>query len=174
MNAGISCSVMAALILLVSESFAGPVLSSKAHPKVFCEMAADLGYPSRGYKERTGGCASDMVDVTPAPGRSGLKNNLAFYSMGAFDEPSRLQRVSLILNVNNVNQKSMALAELVRVASSLSVKLVGIIPVGFAGVLGNAGSKTWSVGEWTVEVKSSVWPTGQGQDTTVYFRPAVE
>lgn len=145
--------------------------SPKAHPRVFCELAADVGYPSRGFKDDAGICATNMTDVSPTPGRNMLRNNLAFYSMAQDEAPTKLHRVSLILNVNNTQEKAMAYAELVRVASSVAVKIVGQPPAGFADVIRTAGSKTWTAGAWIVEVRSKQWPTGLGQDTVVYFRP---
>lgn len=146
-------------------------LSPVSHPRTFCELAADLGYPSRGYKDRTGGCASNMTEVTPNPGRNGLNNNLAFYSMGEVDRPVKLQRVSLILNVNNTREKAKAQAELARVATSVATKILGKPLVEITSVIHQGGSRKWDSGAWTVEVKTEVWPTGLGQDTTVYFRP---
>ena len=147
------------------------VLSPTAHPRTFCEVAADLGYPSRGYQDHTGVCGSKMTDVTPTPGRNGLTNNLAFYSMAKLSTPGKLQRVSLILNVNNTREKTRAQEELARVADGVATKLLGKTPAELSTVIKQAGSKRWTLGVWTVEVKSEVWPTGLGQDTTVYFRP---
>lgn len=146
-------------------------LSPTSHPRTFCDLASDLGYPSRGYKDHTGGCASNMIDVTPTAGSNGLNNNLAFYSMGDTDQPGRLQRVSVILNVNNTREKAKAHAELTRVASAVATKILGKPPVELASILRQGGSRTWDSGAWTVEVKTSAWPTGLGQDTVVYFRP---
>lgn len=147
-------------------------LSPKSHPKTFCDLAKDLGYPSRGYKESTGGCASNMIEVTSTPGKGGLRNNLAFYSMGEYDSPSKLQRVSLILNVNNPAEKAPAQAELARVAVALAKKIAGQAPADLNDIILKAKSKTWPTGEWAIDVKTTVWPTGLGQDTTIYFRPA--
>lgn len=146
-------------------------LAPTAHPSTFCELAADLGYPSRGYKAHTGSCGSNMIEVTPTPGKNGLNNTLAFYAMGASSDPSKLMRVSLILNVNNTREKSQAQAELARVATGVATKIVGVEPPGFEAVIRQAGSKKWAAGEWTIEIKSDVWPTGLGQDTAVYFWP---
>lgn len=146
-------------------------LSPNQHPRSFCGLAADLGYQSRGYKEATGGCSSPMLDVTPTPGRNGLQNNLAFYSMGDVSSPAKLDRVSLILNVNNVKEKAKAQEELARVATGVSSKLLPQVPADLREVILRAGSKSWAVGAWSVVVKTSVWPTGLGQDTYVYFRP---
>ena len=162
--------VFVALEATAVTSRAAP-LSPMAHPRTFCELAADAGYPSRGFKEHAGTCASNMADVTPTPGRNGLKNNLAFYSMGHTGNTSKLLRVSLILNVNNVREKAKAHSELARVAKSVAAKLLGEVPPQLGAVVESAGSKTWFSGSWALEVKSNVWPTGLGHDITVYFRP---
>lgn len=147
-------------------------LSPSAHPKTFCELSKNLGYPSRGYNPNSGGCASNMIDVTPTPGRNGLRNNLAFYSMGEVDNPVKLMRVSLILNVNNPREKAKAHAELARVAGVVATKILGVEPKGLQNAIRSATSRRWESGEWTTEVKYSVWSTGLGHDISVYFRPS--
>lgn len=146
-------------------------MSPALHPREYCELARGLGYPSRGYKAHSGGCSSEMTAVTPTPGRNGLENNLAFYVLGTGENATRISRVSLILNVNNVHEKARAQAELDRVATSVAARLVGAVPNDFSGVVKRAGSKRWTQGSWEIEVKSEVWPTGLGQDIRVYFRP---
>jgi hypothetical protein len=146
-------------------------MSPTLHPRAYCELARDLGYPSRGYKGHTGGCSSEMTAVTPTPGRNGLENNLAFYVLGTGENATRISRVSVILNVNNVREKARAQAELQRVANSVAARLVGTVPRDFSAVAKRAGSKRWTQGSWEIEIKSEVWPTGLGQDTRIYFRP---
>lgn len=174
MSTSVNLSVMALILAFGATPPADAQqtpLSPTSHPRTFCELASDLGYPSRGYKDHTGGCASNMIDVTPTAGSNGLNNNLAFYSMGDTDRPGKLQRVSLILNVNNTREKAKAQVELARVASGVATKILGKPPAELASVLRQGGSRTWDSGAWAVEVKTTVWPTGLGQDTTVYFRP---
>ena len=112
-----------------------------------------------------------MTDVSPTSGKNGLNNNLAFYSMGKSDDAKKLQRVSLILNVNNVREKAKAHRELSRVAKSVATKILGEPLPQLSAVIEANGSRTWEVGEWSIEVKSDIWPTGLGHDMTVYFRP---
>lgn len=151
-------------------SQAAPLLPS-AHPKTFCELARDLGYPSRGYNPATGGCASNMTDVTSNAGRNGLANNLAFYSMGEFDNPAKLMRVSLILNVNNIDERAQAHAELARVAGVVATRILGVEPQNLKNTIRQGSSGEWALSEWTTEVKYSIWPTGHGHDISVHFRP---
>lgn len=154
-----------------SDAQATPLLPS-AHPKMFCELAGNLGYPSRGYNPNTGGCASNMTDVTPTPGRNGLANNLAFYSRGEADSSAKLKCVSLILNVNNTSEKTKAHMELARVAGAVAAKILGTEPQGLQNAIRQGSSRKWVSGVWTTEVKYSVWPTGLGHDVSVYFRPS--
>jgi hypothetical protein len=168
-------SIQHALTLAIFAVATGTVhavpMSPKSHPSEFCELAAELGYPSRGFKEHTGACASNMTDVSRSPGRNGLNNNLAFYSMGMPNNSKRLQRVSLILNVNNVRDKTKAHSELARVARSVATKILGEESPQLGQVIQSAGSKAWQVGQWSVEVKTDAWTTGLGYDISVYFRP---
>lgn len=147
-------------------------LPATSHPSIYCSLGAEIGYPSRGYKEHTGGCASNMIDITRTPGENGLRNNLAFYTMGKVNSPSKLERISLILNINNIRQKTLAQRELTRAAKILASKLTGTTPPDISSTITKSSSKTWHTGEWTIEVKSSIWPTGLGQDIAVYFRPS--
>ena len=159
-------------MLLASFSIASAAsLDVNSHPKDFCNLAADLGYPSRPYKESTGGCASHMIDVTPNPGGNGLKNNLAYYVNSLDRNNNKLDYVSLILNVNNKKQKSKSNLELAKVSISVFNKINGKAPEDFHEVIKNGESKSWIKGNWKIEVKTTVWPTGQGQDTRVEFSP---
>lgn len=145
--------------------------AAAAHPQTFCEMAAELGYPSRGYRSFSGICASDMIDVTPTPAPNGLRNNLAFYAMSEVGQPDRLQRVSLILNVHNTREGAKAQAELARVAQALAAKILGQPLDSLESVIRQSGTMRWEVGLWMVEVRTEFWRSGLGQDTKVEFRP---
>jgi hypothetical protein len=92
--------------------------------------------------------------------------------MGEYESPNQLHRVSLILNVNNASEKAPAQAELARVSAALAKKIVGQAPADMNDVVLKAKSKTWSVGEWAIDVRTTIWPTGLGQDTAINFRPA--
>ena len=146
-------------------------LDATSHPKEFCNLASDLGYSSRPYKEITGRCASQMINVTPNPGGNGLKNNLAYYVSALDSNKNKLDYISLILNVNNKKQKSKANLELAKVSISVLNKINGKAPNDFHEVIKNGGSKNWIKGNWKIEVKTTIWPTGQGQDTRVEFSP---
>jgi hypothetical protein len=162
-------SIVLLILQFAAQANAAQLLPT-AHPKTYCELAAGLGYPSRGYNKSTGGCASNMKPIGGA-GPNGLENNLAYYVMGEFSNPSRLMRLSLILNINNSTEKASAHAELARVASGLARKVLGSIPKGFEQSILMPASQQWSQGDWQLEVKHSAWSTGLGYDITVYLRP---
>jgi len=164
--------ISTALILTCAQTSNAAPMSPTAHTRTFCDLAIDLGYASRGYNVNTAGCASDMTPVTPTPGRNGLRNNLAFYSMSTFEESGRLMQVSLILNVNNTHEQVAAHAELARVASGVATKLLGKVPDGLEKAIQGPTIGSWISGEWLVEVRHDTWRTGLGHDITVYFRKA--
>ena len=135
-NASLSSLPASGLILLTEGLMAASALPSpKAHRRTFCDFAAEVGYPTRGFKEDAGICSSNMTDVATTPGKNRLRNNLAFYSMAEHDSVAKLHRVSLILNINNTAEKAPAYAELVRIASGVAAKIVGQPPAGFAQVI---------------------------------------
>lgn len=166
--------IVHALVLSMTCVTAQAAMSTKSHPKTFCDLASELGYPSRGFKDSTGGCASNMIDVTSTAGSNGLKNNLAFYASSEFDDIAKLMRVSMILNVNYTGEKKAAAAELARVAGAVAVKILGSEPQGFKAVIQKAGTQKWRSGEWIAMVETTRWPTGLGFDTKVSFKPAVK
>ena len=148
-------------------------LAANQHPKEYCELAAEAGYPSRGYKAHTGGCSSAMRELSAQEGRNGMANNLAFYAMGTVGQPSKLQRVSLILNVNNEAQTRPARRELSRVSQAVALKLLGQVPPGLeAAVLEGKSRQLGRISGWSVEVVSTPWPTKLGHDINVRFLPA--
>ncbi|MBA5690639.1 hypothetical protein [Rugamonas apoptosis] len=92
--------ILACMVLLLCGAGAQAAgMSSNHHPKDYCGLGAEVGLPSSSYTN--GVCGSKYVDVGSAPGANGLINNLSFYSMGDFDNPTTLKHVSFILNVNN-------------------------------------------------------------------------
>ena len=147
-------------------------LSPNAHPKTYCDLAISLGYPSRGYKETTGGCASNMKLVGSEGLSYGDENNLAFYVMSETDNPKNLLRITLILNVNNVTERNIANAELARVATGLYKKILGSSNATLETAILKEKSQKWTDGKWRIEIKNDVWKNKKGYDTTIYFLPA--
>lgn len=150
------------------------LMSSKLHPMNYCDLAADVGYLTRGYKVQSapsGGCSSQYIDVTPKPGKNGLTNNLAYYVFGDVKDVSKLYRISLVLNVNNEVETGLANQELIRIAKTVSGKIFRADTIDLADAINTGKSETWTIGEWMVQVKHSVWPTGLGHDVAVYFFP---
>jgi hypothetical protein len=151
---------------------AGGGLDPNQHPSKFCSVATDEGYPGGVFRQSTGGCSSATKEVTPTPGRNGLKNNLTFYAMGLISDPSKLQRVSFILNVNNEREAARAHAELARVAVPVASTLLGTAPKGLDTAVQEGMTRSWSTGAWRVEVITDHWQTKLGHDITVRFSPA--
>lgn len=149
--------------------FAGDLKSSK-NTKDFCALANELGYKTRGYKASSGGCATDMVEISP-PGKNGLGNNLAYYATGESADPSKLDYVSFILNVNNTSKKKNSYEELYRVSSKVGESIFGKLPSDFKIIIINGKSKSWKENDWEIKVNTSIWPTGLGQDTRIIFEP---
>lgn len=158
-------------LAVFSPSWAVAALSSKELPQSYCSLGKEIGYPTRPYNNVTVGCASNMVDLTGGPGRNGMRNNLAFYVMGDYDNPRQLMRISLILNVNNEKAKAAGHAEVARVAGRLAVLLDGDEKKKVERMI-LAGKKGVIKGDsWRTEIKIEKWPTGLGHDVTVYFHP---
>jgi hypothetical protein len=169
---------MKALLTIALTIIAGDAsaagLPSTLHPRHYCALGAAIGYPTRPYNESTGGCASDQVDIGSKPGSAGMVNNLAFYSRsyGYAGQPTKLERVSMILNVNNTTEATAARMELIRVASAVSKNLLGSVPVGLAAAITKGKTATWTNAEWRTDVIYSNWNNGRGYDISIRFTPA--
>jgi hypothetical protein len=148
------------------------LMSSKLHPMSYCDLAADVGYSTRGYKAQSGGCSTQYIDVTTAAGKNGLANNLAYYVLSGDKSEAELYRISLVLNVNNEADSYQAKQEMVRIAKSVFVKIFLTETTRLTDAINTGKSETWTLGEWLVQVKHSSWPSGLGHDVTVNFLPA--
>jgi hypothetical protein len=100
-----------------------------------------------------------------------MLNNLAFYSMSSIELPNRLQRVSLILNINNVAETKVSREVLVKAASAASKRILGAEPAGFSAAIRAGKNSAWTDSEWRTEVVYHDWPTGLGHDISVRFIP---
>lgn len=147
-------------------------LDPKQSPSAFCDLASDLDYVTRPFNPKTGSCATEMRDVTPTPGKNGLQNNLAYYVMGQLDAPTQLERISLILNINNDTESAKAHAELERVAVPVAKRLLGEEPKGFAAAVKAGKAQSWTSAGWHVQVVPTQRPAKQGRDVSVQFTPA--
>lgn len=161
--------VLALITATIDAAAAG--LSSVGHPREYCSIGAEVGYPTRPYNSSTGTCASNYTDVGKTPGRNGMLNNLAFYSMSNIEQPNRLQRVSLILNVNNAAETNVSREALVKAAGAASKKILGGEPAGFAVAIRAGKNSVWTGADWRTEVVYRDWPTGLGHDISVRFIP---
>lgn len=149
-------------------------LPSTLHPREYCAVGAEIGYPTRPYNDSTGGCASEMVDIGSEGSSGGSPNNLAFYSRSQIyaGRPTKLERVSMILNVNNAVETTRARHELVRAATAASKRLLGSVPAGLAAAIREGRTATWKNAQWRSEVIYSGWSNGRGHDISVRFTPA--
>lgn len=163
-------AVALALITATADAAASG-LSSAGHPREYCSIGAEIGYPARPYNFSTGACASNYTDVGKTLGRNGMLNNLAFYSMSSIEQPNRLQRVSLILNINNVAETNVSREVLVKAASTASKRILGAEPAGFSAAIRAGKNSAWTDSEWRTEVVYRDWPTGLGHDISVRFIP---
>lgn len=159
-----------ACIALISFSAIASDLSTSRNTRDFCSLANEFGYQTKGFKASSEGCGTPMVEISK-PGRNGLGNNLAYYATGKTKNPEVLDFVSFILNVNNVQQKIAAQKELFRVSSKVGINILGKLPSDFEKVVINGKSKSWVENNWEIQVTTTKWTTGQGQDTRIVFSP---
>ena len=166
-------TVLIALTLAAANASAAG-LPSTLDPREYCAIGAEIGYPTRPYNDSTGGCASEMVAIGAESDGGGLANNLAFYSTSQIHagQPKKLERVSLILNVNNAAETARARNELIRAATAASKRLLGAVPAGFVAAIKEGKTATWKNAQWRSDVIYSSWPNGRGHDISVRFTPA--
>lgn len=146
-------------------------LSPTGNPSDYCSIGAEAGLPTRPFNSSTGTCASNYIDVGKALGRGGMVNNLAFYSMSDVGQPNKLQRVSMILNVNNPLESNASREVLVKAASIVSKRILGTEPTGLAAAIRAGKNSAWTNKDWRTEVLYRDWPTGIGHDISVRFIP---
>lgn len=159
-------------LLIVSALVAAEEMTPLSHPRDFCFIGAEAGLPARPFNYRTGSCASNYVDVGVKPGKGGMLNNLAFYSMSRQESVEKLMRVSLILNVNNPSETAASREVLVKAATIAARKVLGAEPAGMAAAIRAGKSSAWTGVKWRTEVVYQNWPTGLGHDISVRFIPA--
>lgn len=156
------------LLIFATKSAFSAGIPPTWHPRDYCSIGAEVGYTTRPFNAM-GVCASNMVDIGKTPGRNGMLNNLAFYSVSDTVQPTKLQRVSLILNVNNAAETIAAREYLVRAATAVSKKILGAEPAGFASAIRAGNRAAWTNSEWRTEVVYTDWPTKLGHDISVRF-----
>lgn len=159
------------LLAVAVNSSAAQGLSPTHYPRDYCFLGAAAGLPTRPFNNSTGTCGSNYVDVGKTPGRNGMFNNLAFYSMGSIENRDDLQRVSMILNVNNVADTKTAREALVKSAAIISKKILGAEPAGLAAAIRGGQNAAWTTELWRAEVAYRNWPSGLGHDISVRFIP---
>ncbi|XAH23772.1 hypothetical protein AAFF27_00880 [Xylophilus sp. GW821-FHT01B05] len=151
-------------------------LSSSAPGRSFCPLGAEIGLPTGVYSVNDiPGCSSPPKPVTPTANTVGLRNTLAFYALGNFDKPERLDDITLMLNVNTPSEAKTAYPHLQHAASELAAKLLGknAVPADLETAVTNGGTRRWRVKTWAIEVKRTDWrPNSNGHQVTVRFKPA--
>lgn len=131
-------------------------------PSQVCSFLSDAGLVTRGWKnqyDQEFGCSSPYKELG-----SGLPiaNNLAFYVQGT---SSAVREVKLVLNVNNRAAATSAHQELLKAASSLSVKATGEqLPQTVKDAILSGSKASQQVGSSTVDIMRQDWPTGKGYE----------
>lgn len=156
---------------LSSSVVAAAGMTPTYHPRDFCLIGAEAGLPTRPFNYRTGGCSSNYVDISTKPGKGGMVNNIAFYSMSREDAIDKLMRVSLILNVNNPADTAASREILIKAATITARRILGVEPAGMAAAIRAGNSSAWTGLNWRTEVVYRNWPTGIGHDISVRFMP---
>lgn len=150
-------------------------LSSSAPARSFCPIGSEVELPTGAYTVNDmPGCSSPPKPVTPTAGIGGLRNTLAFYVLGDFDKPERLDRITLMLNVNTPSEAKTAYPHLQHAASEVAARLLGnnAVPADLEAAVISGGTRRWRVKTWTVEVKRTDWrPNSNGHQVTVRFTP---
>lgn len=155
----------ASMLLL---SFGQAIAASMPPPESACTMLNDFGLKTRGWKDLGGGmygCSSPYNDIgTGYP----LANNLAYYVTGT---KAGLQRVKLVVNVNNKAQGSEALRELSAAARLLTLRLTGgaLSPSLNESILKGRKAKA-SVRGVNVEIVRDNWANGNGYEVQVIYQ----
>lgn len=152
----LKASTAALLTATAATALANPgTLPANLHPRAYCALAKDSGLPSRKpYSEASGTCGSDRQQVTPTPGVAGLRQLGVFYAvLGATDNPRTLDRLSLVLNVNNVKEGDAAKKALAQYAEQLGhPRLWGDPTTDLASAVIQGKPKSWRLPAWHVEV----------------------
>lgn len=148
-------------------------MAPNLHPESFCPLGAKMGMPTGAFsKVDFPGCSSQPKPVTLNPGRAGLKNTLAFYSLSQPDKVQQLDYLSLMLNVNNPEEAKGAYAALLPAATTLSTAVLGMIPKGLEQAVMAGQSKIWKTSRWRAELRRKEFsPASNGHQLTYRLYP---
>ena len=135
-----------------------------------CEFLTDLGYPTHGWRHYYGndyGCTSPSKEI----GFSGpvwapaLKNNLAYIVNGT---ATKVIRLMLIVNINNLDEADEAHKELLRTAVLLIKKSLNKpLPNNIREAIIKGKNISSKIGNAHIDVILNDWPTGKGYDIKV-------
>ena len=170
-NNALKVSTAALLATIAAGAVASPgPFPANLHPRAYCALAKDSGLPSRKpYSEASGTCGSDRKQVTPTPGVAGLHNSVFYAVLGATDNPRTLDRLSLVLNVNNVKEGDAAKKALAQYAEQLATRVFGETrPPDLASAVIQGKPKSWRLPAWHVEVAREDFENKKGY--TLYVR----
>ncbi|CAN7711712.1 hypothetical protein [Variovorax paradoxus] len=163
--------VTAALAAMLPCMAVAQGLKPNQPPKDFCPLGQKIGLPTGRVSED--GCSSAPYVASPTPGRNGLNNTLAFYSLSEPGKETELLYISLMLNVNNPAEAEIANKMLVTAAEGLAGQVLGKVPPGLVEATRKSRNGTWKSGGWNVEVNRKEWNTSSGgHQVTVRFRAA--
>jgi hypothetical protein len=111
-----------------------------------------------------------MIDVPGSASSTGA-NNIAYYATGDSYGGGKIGKVSIILNINNIKNKSRSLDELTSTANYVGYQILGGMPKGFNGFVASGKNAKWQSGAWFLEIHHERWSTGLGQDIKITYHP---
>ena len=141
-----------------------------SYPASICAFLNNIGLSTGGWKNIYGsefGCHSPYKDIgadTPLTSA----NNLAYYVDG---DKASVNQAKLVLNVNNRSQATSAHSALLAASEELCAKISGTklaINIRDAIVVGKPFKS--NIGNVSVEIIRSDWPTGKGYELHVVFK----
>lgn len=133
-----------------------------AAPQDACKFMTEIDLATRGYKNSDGLeylCSSPYKEF----GNGGsLRNNIAYYAEG---QTAKINRLKLVVNVNQKNQAKSAHSELHRAAELLVKKTFGSsLPDGVDKSLITGSQGSWKHKGCTIKLNRKDWPTGKGYE----------
>jgi len=130
-----------------------------------CSFVSGIGLSTKGWKDYGDdywGCTSypKLIGNSGPSWAPGLKNNLTFYVSGT---ETHVQRLKLLLNVNNASEAGAAHGEMLKAAKVLSKKALGEeLPKAIQSAIKTGQDASIKVGSKEIELIREVWKTGKG------------
>lgn len=146
-------------------------------PQKACRFLSDIpGMSSSGsyssLYEGIHSCGTRYKDVGEDD-HSALPNNISYYAAGT---PEKVQRLRLLLNINQISNDTAAKEQMATVAVRLfQAALNHSIPNGIQDSIKTGTSGQWDDSGYKIELKKDIWPTGKGYELNFVIRdPAFE